>query len=96
MTKKVIKMTEQEVINNQLKTRIEIQYEKFNMFMNEMRDRDNQRHAEMAEIRTMIDGMGKHVRNLTYTAIGAIGAMALASGAMAASVIYSVFNSIPK
>ena len=89
-------MTEQEVINNQLKTRIEIQDEKFNMFMNEMRDRDNQRHAEMAEIRTMIDGMGKHVRNLTYTAIGAIGAMVLASGAMAASVIYSVFNSIPK
>ena len=30
-------MTEQEVINNQLKTRIEIQDEKFNMFMNEMR-----------------------------------------------------------
>lgn len=89
-------MTEQEVINNHLKTKVEIQDEKFNMFMNEMRDRDNQRHAEMTEIRTMIDGMGKHVRNLTYTAIGAIGAMVLASGAMAASVIYSVFSSLPK
>ena len=71
-------MTEQEVINNQLKTRIEIQDEKFNMFMNEMRDRDNQRHAEMSEIRTLIDGTNKYVRNLTFTAIGAIAAMVIA------------------
>ena len=71
-------MTEQEVINNQLKTKIEIQDEKFNMFMNEMRDRDNQRHAEMSEIRTLIDGTNKYVRNLTFTAIGAIAAMVIA------------------
>ncbi len=71
-------MTEQEVINNQLKTRIEIQDEKFNMFMQEMRDRDNQRHAEMAEIRSLIDGTNKYVRNLTFTAIGAIAAMVIA------------------
>ena len=31
-------MTEQEVINNQLKTKIEVQDEKFNMFMQEMRE----------------------------------------------------------
>lgn len=70
-------MTEQEVINNQLKNKIEIQDEKFNMFMNEMRDRDNQRHAEMSEIRALIDSSNKYVRNLTFTAIGAIAAMVI-------------------
>ena len=84
---------------------------KFEMFMQsmkesndkrdaEMRDRDNQRHAEItainqqnaeirqsireiyqttdakiAEIRNSIDSMGKNVRNVSYTAIAAIGAM---------------------
>ena len=70
-------MTEQEIFNNQIKTKVEIQDEKFNMFMNEMRDRDNQRHAEMAEIRTLIDSTNKYVRNLTFTAIGAIAAMVI-------------------
>ena len=45
------------------------------MFMQEMRDRDNQRAEDMREIRTSIDSMGKHVRNLALTAMGAIGAM---------------------
>ena len=61
-------MTEQEVINNQLKTRIEIQDEKFNMFMNEMRDRDNQRHAEIAELRNSI----KEIYQATDAKIGKI------------------------
>jgi len=71
-------MTDQEIINNRLETKIEIQDEKFNMFMNEMRDRDNQRHSEMMEIRSLIDGTNKYVRNLTFTAIGAIAAMIIA------------------
>ena len=45
------------------------------MFMQEMRDRDNQRAEDMREIRSSIDSMGKHVRNLALTAMGAIGAM---------------------
>lgn len=51
-------------------------------FKDEMRGRDNQRVADMREIRTSIgnmqnhmDEMGKHVRNLSLTAMGAIGAM---------------------
>ena len=55
-------------------------------FKTEMRDRDNQRanelselrkkqEADMKEIRASIDGMGKHVRNLSLTAMAAIGAM---------------------
>ena len=44
-------------------------------FKSEMRDRDNQRAEDIREIRSGIDSMGKHVRNLSLTAMGAIGAM---------------------
>ena len=79
-------MTEQERINAEVQTKLALQDAKFNMFMQEMRDRDNQRaedmreirqkqEADMKEIRNSLDGMGKHVRNLSLTAMGAIGAM---------------------
>lgn len=44
-------------------------------FKEEMRDRDNQRAEDIREIRASLDSMGKHVRNLSLTAMGAIGAM---------------------
>ena len=68
-------MTEQEKINAEVQTKLALQDAKFNMFMQEMRDRDNQRAEDMREIRAGIDSMGKHVRNLSLTAMGAIGAM---------------------
>ena len=82
-------MTEQEKINNEVQMKLALQDAKFNMFVKEMnefrtemRDRDNQRAEDMREIRTSIsnmqnriDYMGKHVRNLSLTAMGAIGAM---------------------
>ena len=79
-------MTEQEKINAEVQTELALQDAKFNMFMQEMRDRDNQRateimelrqkqEADMKEIRSSIDGMGKHVRNLAITSMAAIGAM---------------------
>ena len=57
-------------------------------FKNEMRQQNQMRAAENAEIRNeireiskstdaKIDGMGKHVRNLTYTSIAAIAAMVI-------------------
>ena len=74
--------------DNDVKTKIAVYDEKFNtvmekidMLVGEMRDRDNQRHAEIqaldAKIDAKIDGMGKHVRNLSYASIGAIAAMVL-------------------
>ncbi len=75
-------MTEQERINAEVQTKLALQDAKFNVFMQEMRDRDNQRAEDIREIRTSIsniqnriDDMGKHVRNLSLTAMGAIGAM---------------------
>ena len=57
-------------------------------FRQEMRDRDNRRAEEIAEIRAdikeiykttdaKIDGMSKHIRNLSYASIGAIAAMVI-------------------
>lgn len=79
-------MTENNLENrvNRLETKVSIIETKIDMFIDEMRDRDNRRAAEiselrkkqeadMKEIRTSIDGMGKHVRNLTVAAVGAIG-----------------------
>ena len=75
-------MTEQEKINAEVQTKLALQDAKFNMFMEEMRDRDNQRAEDIREIRTSIanmqnniNDMGKHVRNLAITSMAAIGAM---------------------
>lgn len=99
-------MTEQEKINAELQTNLALQDAKFNIFMqemrdfkNEMRDRDNQRAAEIMEMHqkhdadmkdmqknfyakmdamdAKIDGIGNHVRNLSITAMGAIGAIVI-------------------
>ena len=75
-------MTEQERINSEVQTKLALQDAKFNMFMQEMRDRDNQRAEDIREIQTSISNMqnsisdmGKHVRNLAITSMAAIGAM---------------------
>ena len=51
----------QEELNNEVQTRLAVHDEKFNAFLremqdfkNEMRDRDNQRHAENEELRQSI------------------------------------------
>ncbi|MBQ6005252.1 MAG: hypothetical protein IJL14_03280 [Selenomonadaceae bacterium] len=100
-------MTDQEKINAEVQTKLALQDAKFNAFVDEMRefktemrDRDNQRAEDMREIRTSIsnmqnriDDMGKHVRNLSVTAMAAVGGMAVAVGAMIVTVIYSIFKS---
>ena len=86
-------MTEQERINAEVQTKLALQDAKFNMFMQEMRDRDNQRAEDIREIRASLDSMGKHVRNLAWTGMAAVGGMAVAVGAMVVTVIYSVLKS---
>ena len=96
-------MTEQEKINQQLERQLALQDAKFNAFVEEMRDfktemrdRDNQRAAEIMEIRqdmkTMqasldakIDGIGFHVRNLSVATIIGVGTIAI-------TVIYSILT----
>jgi len=75
-------MTNQEQINVEVQTKLALQDAKFNAFVDEMRDfktemrQQNQMRAEeMREIRASIADMGRHVRNLSLTAMAAIGAM---------------------
>ena len=46
-------------------------------FKQEMRQQNEMRADEVKEIRNSIDGMNKHVRNLSYTSIAAIAAMVI-------------------
>ncbi len=103
-------MTEQEKINAETQKQLAMQDAKFNTFMEEMRDfktemrdRDNQRAAEIRELRqdmkTMqanldakIDGIGKHVQNLTVAAMVGMGTAVIGIGAIAVTVMYSVFS----
>ena len=93
-------MNEQERINAEVQTKLALQDAKINVltqemrdfkdemrdFKTEMRDRDNQRAEDIREIRSSISDMGKHVRNLSLTAMAAIGGMVI-------TVIYSILKS---
>lgn len=60
---------------------------KIDMFIGEMRERDNQRAAEIREIRASLEGVGKHVRNLTVAAMVGMGTMTIAGLAIAISIV---------
>ena len=45
--------------------------------LTEMRDRDNQRHQEIIEIRTRLDEQTKYVRQISLATIGAIAALVI-------------------
>ena len=94
----------QEEINNEVQIRLAVHDEKFSSLItridatnnkvdnliSEMRDRDNRRAAEIAEIRTStdakiseiknsVDGIAKHVQNFSIAAFVGIGAMVVTS-----------------
>ena len=57
-------MTDQEKINIELQTKLAIQDAKFNVFMQEMRDRDNQRAEDIREIRTSLQNLQTNMQNM--------------------------------
>ena len=74
----------QDEINNEVQIRLAVHDEKFNAFLREMQDfkqemrqQNAMRAEDVKEIRNSIDGMIKHVRNLSYTSIAAIAAMVI-------------------
>lgn len=85
-------MTEQENINHSLQTQIAIHAEKFNSVMekvdatnekidnliSEMRDRDNRRAEEIAEIRQSVQSIQESGRNQTIVTFLGIAAMVVA------------------
>ncbi len=93
-----------------LETKVSVIETKIDMFIDEMRDRDNRRAAEiselrakheadmkeirqkqeadMKEIRASIDGMGKHVRNVSIATIAVCVALVAGNVAIALSIIF--------
>ena len=66
----------------------------------EIRELRQKQDSDMREMRqdiknlqTRIEDMGKHVRNLAWTGMAAIGGMFVAVGAMVATVIYTILKS---
>ena len=94
-------MTRQEKINTEFQRQIDLQNSridkidtKLDAFIEEMRDRDNQRVAEMAEIRTEIAGIrtemkgfDKYFHNLTITAMVGVGAAVIGIGVMVVGLL---------
>lgn len=83
-------MTEQERINVEVGQKLALQDAKLNQFIDEMRDfkqemrqQNQMRTAEIAEIRNTAASIGKHVNNMTI-------AVAVGVGAMVLTVIFSV------
>ncbi|MBQ4494431.1 MAG: hypothetical protein II968_01555 [Selenomonadaceae bacterium] len=71
-------MTEQEKINSEVQTKLALQDAKFNVFMQEMRDRDNQRAEDIREIRTSLQSLQSSGRTLNVATIIGIAAIVIA------------------
>lgn len=83
-------MTEQEKINTEVQMKLAMQDAKFNVFMQEMRDRDNQRAAEIMEMRqkhdadiksidAKLDRLGDKIQNMVIAAVVGFGAIMFAA-----------------
>ena len=70
-----------------LETKFEMFIDEMRDFKTEMRQQNEMRANEIREIRTSIDNMGKHVRNLTVAAMVGMGTMTLAGIAIVISII---------
>ena len=96
MTKHEKKLNQVEARVSNLETKFEMFIQEMRDFKIEMRDRDNQRAAEIMEIRqdmknmqasldSKIDSMGKHVRNLSVATIIGVATIAV-------TVVYSILT----
>ena len=70
-----------------LETKFEMFIDEMRDFKTEMRQQNEMRAAEIREIRSSIDDMGKHVRNLTVAVMVGMGTMTLAGIAIVISII---------
>ena len=71
-------MTEQDKIDAELQTKLAMQDAKFNIFMQEMRDRDNQRAEDIREIRASLQSLQSSGRTLNVATIIGIAAIVIA------------------
>ena len=71
-------MTDQEKINAETQMKLALQDAKFNIFMQEMRDRDNQRAEDIREIRNSLQNLQLSGRNLNIVTLLGIAVIVIA------------------
>ena len=74
----MIVVTKQDRINAEVQMKLALQDAKFNVFMQEMRDRDNQRAEDIREIRASLQNMQASNRSLNIVTILGIAALVIA------------------
>ncbi|MBE8954772.1 MAG: hypothetical protein SR2Q5_03755 [Quinella sp. 2Q5] len=98
-------MTEQEKINQQLQRQIDMQggridalavkvdalSDKIDLYVEESRTARARQDEDMREIRASLEGVGKHVQNLTVAAMVGVGTSVIAV-VMVGTVVYSIFT----
>ena len=80
------KVIDHDIRFEQTMARVDMVSAKVDDFIAESRASRERQDADMREIRQSIDGMGKHVRNLTMTAMGGI----IAAGVGIAAIVVAV------
>ena len=71
-------MTKQERNNSETQMQLALQDAKFNAFIQEMRDRDNQRVEDIREIRNSLQNLQLNNRNLNIATLIGIAAILIA------------------
>ncbi len=103
MTEDEKRITNVEKRVDNLETTFKMFMQEMRDFKTEMRQQNQMRAEEIRELRqdmkTMqanldakIDGMGKHVRNLSVAAMAAVGGMFVAVGVMVGTMIYTLLK----
>ncbi len=103
MSKQEKKLNQVEARVSNLETKFEAFMEEMRDFKTEMRDRDNQRAADIRELRqdmkTMqaqldakIDGIGKHVQNVTVAAMVGVGTSVIAVVVLVGTTVYALLT----
>ena len=77
---------------NEMRQQNQMRAEEVRELRQEMNNMQAQFYAKIDNMDSKIDGIGKHVQNLTVAAIVGIGAAVIGIGAIAVAVIYSVFS----
>ena len=77
---------------NEMRQQNQMRTEEARELRQDMKDMQARFYAKIDNMDAKIDGIGKHVQNLTVAAMVGMGAAVIGIGAIAVSVMYSVFT----
>ena len=85
-------MQEMRDFKTEMRQQNQMRSEEIREIRQDMKDMQNRFYTKMDSMDVKIDGIGKHVQNLTVAAMVGMGAAIIGIGAIAVTVIYSVLN----